>query len=160
MFKSALVEMWGCSAGKHVPHTVQACNLLLGTVQAACLTAQSQTPFIAGITSGGFLLIGYLPFNLPCDWVTLKVMLSSLKNMRTALPMSSDFHLVKLGASHSVMRQVRNQWCLGRKDNFNFHGKLHLCQKLNFSCVKAQHVYLITMKVSQLQNLRLLIRWW
>jgi len=34
------VDWWKCegAAGKHVPHAAQACNLLLGTVQAACLT--------------------------------------------------------------------------------------------------------------------------
>jgi len=37
--------------------------------------------------------------------------------------------------------------------------KLQSRQKCNFSCVKA-HADLITMKVSQLHNLGLLIRWW
>lgn len=132
MYKSALVEMWGCSAGKHVPHTAQACNLLLGTVQAACLTAQSH--LLLGSPLGALYWLEI--FHLICrviEWLQ-KVMLSSLKNMRTVLHCGyqchSGFHIFKLGASHSVMRQVRinGVWNEMTIWQLSFSWKSHLCK--------------------------------
>ncbi len=86
---SVLEDMWVRSGhwsirvnsiSKHVPRTTQPCNLLLGTVQAACLTENKVRRHLLLGSPRGFLLIEYLPFNLPWDWVTLKVTLSSLKN--------------------------------------------------------------------------------